>query len=169
MKTLKTLCVLFLSVLIFSCSKKDDDGGGGSAGEPEFNATINGGSFGNNYSAKLGYYSTTTTNGITIAVTDENQNIIRIFLNETGGFDTVIKEIGNVDDNGFVTNVIIRDQTAMITYNSTEGSITITENKANPEVEGGRVISGNFSVTASINTGDTVTMTGNFKNIAYLQ
>ena len=166
MKTLKTLCILFLSVAIVSCSKKDDDGGGG-APEAAFNATINGGTFGSNYSSKLGFYSTTTTNGITIAITDQNQNIIRMFLNETGGFDTVIKEIGNVDDNGFVTNVIIRDQEAMITYNSSEGQIVITENKSNPENEGGRLISGNFDITAVVNTGETVTMTGTFKNIAY--
>ncbi|KXO00920.1 hypothetical protein LS48_00075 [Aequorivita aquimaris] len=166
MKTLKILCILFLSAAIISCSKKDDDGGG-SAPEASFNATINGGSFGSNYSSRLGFYSTTTANGITIAVTDQNQNIIRFFLNETGGFDTVIKEIGNVDDNGFVTNVIIRDQEAMITYNSSEGQIVISENKSNPEIEGGRLISGNFDITAVVNTGETITMTGTFKNIAY--
>lgn len=44
MKILKTLSILFLSVLIISCSKKDDgDCGGGQALEAEFNATINGG------------------------------------------------------------------------------------------------------------------------------
>ena len=79
----------------------------------------------------------------------------------------MIKEIGNVDGNGFVTNVILRDQQAMITYNSTEGRIVINENKANPEMEDGRLISGTFDVKASINTGETVTMTGTFKNIAY--
>lgn len=167
MKTLKTLCILFLATLILSCSKKDDDGDGGGAPPAEFKATLNGGSFGSNYIAELGNYSTDSTNGITIAVTDSNLNIIRIFMNETGGFDTVIKEIGNVDGNGFVTNVIIRDQQAMITYNSTEGRIVINENKSNPEMEGGRLISGTFDVIASINTGETVTMTGTFKNIAY--
>lgn len=166
MKTLKTLCIFFLSVAIISCSKKDDDGGGG-APEAEFKATINGGSFGSNYIAELGNYSTDKTNGVTINVTDSNSNIVRIFMNETGGFDTVIKEIGNVDGNGFVTNVILRDQQAMITYNSTEGRIVINENKANPEMEDGRLISGTFDVKASINTGETVTMTGTFKNIAY--
>lgn len=167
MKTLKTLCILFLATLVLSCSKKDDDGDGGGAPPAEFKATLNGGSFGSNYIAELGNYSTDSTNGITIAVTDSNLNIIRIFMNETGGFDTVIKEIGNVDGNGFVTNVIIRDQQAMITYNSTEGRIVINENKSNPEMEGGRLISGTFDVKASINTGETVTMTGTFKNIAY--
>lgn len=168
MKTLKTLCILFLATLVLSCSKKDDDGDGGDGAPPaEFKATLNGGSFGSNYIAELGNYSTDSTNGITISVTDSNLNIIRIFMNETGGFDTVIKEIGNVDGNGFVTNVIIRDQQAMITYNSTEGRIVINENKSNPEMEGGRLISGTFDVIASINTGETVTMTGTFKNIAY--
>ena len=168
MKTLKTICILFLSLIIISCSKKDDgDDGGGSAPEAEFNATISGGSFGNNYSSRLGFYSTTTINGVTIAVTDQNQNTIRIFMNETGGFDTVIKEIGNVDDNGYVTNVIIHDQDAMITYNSSEGEIVIKENKSNPEEEDGRLISGDFNITAVVNTGETISMTGTFKNIAY--
>ncbi len=169
MKTLKTICILFLSVLIISCSKKDDgDDGGGSAGEPEFNATINGGSFGSNYNVELGSYAADSNNGVTIAVTDSNLNIIRVFMNMTGGFGSgILKEIGNVDDNGFVTNVIIRDQAAMITYNSTTGNIGITEDKENPENEGGRLISGNFTVTATINTGESVTMTGSFKNIAY--
>jgi hypothetical protein len=168
MKTLKTLCILFLSVAIISCSKKDDDGdGGGGAPPAEFKATLNGGSFGSNYTAELGSYSTDKTNGVTIAVTDANSNIIRIFMNQTGGFDNVIKEIGNVDDNGFVTNVILRDQQANNTYYATEGRIVITENKANPESEGGRLLSGTFDIKASINTGEMVTMTGNFKNIAY--
>lgn len=168
MKTLKTIFILFLSVLIISCSKSDDGDGGGSAGEPEFNATINGGSFGSNYSVKLGSYAADSNNGVTIAVTDSNSNIVRVFMNMTGGFGSgIAKVIGDVDDNGFVTNVIIRDQDAMITYNSTEGNIGITEDKENPENEGGRLISGNFTVTATSGAGPTITMTGSFKNIAY--
>ena len=57
MKTLKTISILFLSLVIISCSKKDDDNGGGSAPEAEFSATINGGGFGSNYSSRLGFYS----------------------------------------------------------------------------------------------------------------
>src|SRR5690606_7148159 len=167
MKTLKTLSILFLSVLIISCSKKDDGDDQQTAPEPEFRITIIGGSFGNNYLSELGNYTTDSTNGLTIALTDSNTNVIRIFMNETGGFASVIKEIGNVDDNGFVTNVVVRDQDAMITYTSTEGTITILENSANPENSEGRLISGTLNVTASTNTGETIVLGGPFENIAY--
>ncbi len=170
MKTLKTLSILLLSVLIISCSKKDDgDDGGGSAPEAEFNATINGGGFGSNYASRMDFYSTDyrDDSGLTLAVTDENTNIVRIFLNTTGGFGSgITKVIGDVS-NGFVTNVIIRDQTNQVTYNSSEGEINILENRENPETEDGRLISGNFTITATSGVGPTITMTGNFKNFAY--
>ncbi len=170
MKTLKTICILFLSVLIISCSKKDDGDGGGSAPEAEFSATINGGGFGSNYESRLGFYSSdyNNDNALTLAVTDANTNIVRIFLNQTGGFGSgITKIIGDVDTNGFVTNVIIRDQTNQVTYNSSEGEINILENRENPESEDGRLISGNFTITANSGAGPTVTMNGNFKNFAY--
>ncbi|HET8804003.1 MAG TPA: hypothetical protein VFM72_05440 [Aequorivita sp.] len=170
MKTLKKFSILFLSVLIISCSKKDDgDGGGGEAPEAEFSATINGGGFGSNYSSRLGFYSSDygTDTGLTLAVTDENTNIVRIFLNNAGGYGSgITKVIGEVS-NGFVTNVIIRDQTNQVTYNSSAGEINITENKENPESEDGRLISGNFTITATSGAGPTITMTGSFKNFAY--
>ena len=84
------------------------------------------------------------------------------------GFSTgVVKEIGNVDGNGFATTVIIRDQDAQITYNASSGSITITSLR-NGDGDNFKLINGNFNVTATTNTGETVTMTGNFKNIEYL-
>ncbi|MCH2490710.1 MAG: hypothetical protein MK211_11230 [Flavobacteriales bacterium] len=167
MKNLKTLSfLLFLSVLILSCSKNDDDDGS-AGGEAEFTAMIDGGTF-NNYTSELGSYSATSTNGLTIAVTDSNLNIVRLFMNATGGFSTgVVKEIGNVDGNGFATTVIIRDQDAQITYNASSGSITITSLR-NGDGDNFKLINGNFNVTATTNTGETVTMTGNFKNIEYL-
>lgn len=170
MKTLKTLSILFLSLLIISCSKKDDgDGGGGEAPEAEFSATINGGGFGSNYSSRLGFYSNDySDSGLTLAVTDENTNIVRIFLNNTGGFGSgITKVVGDVATNGFVTNVVIRDQTNQVTYDSTDGEINILENKENPESEDGRLISGNFTITATSGAGPTITMTGSFKNFAY--
>lgn len=169
MKTLKTISILFLSVLIISCSKKDDDGGG-SAPEEEFSATINGGGFGSNYASRLGFYSSDYSDdiGLTLAITDANANIVRLFLNQTGGFGSgITKVIGDVGPNGLVTNVIIRDQTNQVTYNATEGGINITENKANPESEDGRLISGNFNITATSGAGPTITMSGSFKNFAY--
>ncbi|MDC8000280.1 hypothetical protein POV26_04485 [Aequorivita todarodis] len=169
MKNLKTICILFLSVLIVSCSKKDDGDGGGSAPEAEFSATINGGGFGSNYASNLGFYSSDySDNGLTLAVTDANTNIVRIFLNQTGGFGSgITKIVGDVATNGFVTGVIIRDQTNQVTYDASDGEINITENRENPENEDGRLISGNFTITATSGAGPTVTMTGNFKNFAY--
>lgn len=167
MKNLKTLCILLLSVLMLSCSKKDDRGD--SAPEAEFSATIIGSGFGNNYTSRLGFYSSDySTNGLTLAITDENTNIVRIFLNQTGGFGSgITKIVGDVATNGFVTSVIIRDQTNQVTYDASEGEINILENRENPEFEGGRLISGNFTITATSGAGPTVTMTGNFKNFAY--
>lgn len=168
MKNLKTICILFLSVLIISCSKKDEDGGG-SAPPAEFNATINGGGFGSNYESRLGFSSNDYTDiGLTLAITDANSNVVRFFLNQTGGYGSgITKIVGDVASNGFVTGVIIRDQNAQVTYNSSEGEINITENRENPETESGRLISGNFTITANSGVGPTVTMTGNFKNFAY--
>lgn len=169
MKTLKTLSILFLSLVIISCSKKDDGDDGDSAPEAEFSATINGGGFGSNYSSRLGFYSSDySDNGLTLAVTDENTNIVRIFLNQTGGFGSgITKIINDVATNGFVTSVVIRDQTNQVTYNASEGEINILENRENPENEDGRLISGNFTITATSGAGPTITMTGNFKNFAY--
>lgn len=169
MKNFKTICILLLSLVIISCSKKDDDGGG-SAPEAEFSATINGGGFGSNYASRLGFYSTdySNDNGLTLAITDENTNIVRIFLNQTGGFGSgITKIVGDMAPNGFVTNVIIRDQTNQVTYDSSEGEINILENVENPESEDGRLISGNFTITATSGVGPSITMTGNFKNFAY--
>jgi hypothetical protein len=169
MKTLKTICILFLSVLIISCSKKDDGDGGGTAPEAEFSATINGGGFGSNYASRLGFYSSDySDNGLNLSVTDANTNVVSIFLNNTGGFGSgITKIIGDVATNGFVTNVVIRDQTNQVTYNSSDGEINILENVANPETEDGRLISGNFTITATSGAGPTITLTGNFKKIAY--
>ncbi|HBC04785.1 MAG: hypothetical protein CL528_12290 [Aequorivita sp.] len=169
MKTLKTISILFLSLVIISCSKKDDDNGGGSAPEAEFSATINGGGFGSNYSSRLGFYSSDYSgNGLTLAVTDENTNIIRIFLNNTGGFGSgITKIINDVATNGFVTSVVIRDQANQVTYNASEGEINILENRQNPENEDGRLISGNFTITATSGSGPSITMNGNFKHFAY--
>jgi hypothetical protein len=169
MKTLITLSILFLSLVIISCSKKDDGDDGGSAPEAEFSATINGGGFGSNYSSRLGFYSSDySDNGLTLAVTDENTNIVRIFLNQTGGFGSgITKIINDVATNGFVTSVVIRDQTNQVTYNASEGEINILENQENPENEDGRLISGNFTITATSGSGPAITMSGNFKNFAY--
>jgi len=166
MKTLRVTILLVLSLVTLSCSGDDD--GGSNAGTPEFTATINGGTF-NNYTAALEGFSVTASVGLTIAITDTNFNIIRLFMNNTGGFSSgVVKEVGNIDSDGFVTTVTIRDQEALITYTATSGSISISEVRSNPDEPSLKSISGTFNITASDNNGATVTMTGSFSNLDYL-
>lgn len=163
----KTLSILFLSVLIISCSKKDDDNED-SAPAATFSGSINGGPF-SNYTAKLGSYSTETSVGLTLAIIDENGNTIRIFMNQTGGFTSgTVKTIGNVDTEGFVTNALIHHAESQVTFNSTSGSITISENRTTPGEEDSNIISGSYSLTLTDNLGTTtVTMNGTFNNFAY--
>lgn len=166
MKDLKTLCILFVSLLVFSCSSDDD--GGDSVGSPEFAATIMGGPF-NNYSSVFDYYDANSDNDrVTIIITDTNQNIIRLFMNNTGGYSKgVSKEIGNVDTGGFVTAALFRDQQAQLTYNAFEGNISITEYREDPEDENYTVISGTFSIKATTNTGTEINMNGSFSNMSF--
>lgn len=167
MKNLKTLCILFLSLSIISCSSSDDDGGG-TAPAAEYTATISGATFGDKYTSTLGSYFTDTSAGITIAITDANHHVIRIFLNDKDGFDKgVTKVIGEQDYMGYYSSIVVRDQTEEVSYNSAEGSISILENKPNPASEDGRLISGTFSMAAPTSSGLIVTMTGSFKNMAY--
>ncbi|MEZ4801197.1 MAG: hypothetical protein R2797_00385 [Gelidibacter sp.] len=170
MKHSNILLVAFsLFLFTFSCSKddnKDDD----QTAEPEFSASINGGTF-SDYHATLGFYNATSgasANSLNITITDSNNNIINIFLNGTGGLNSgVIKEMNNVDSEGFVTNLVIRDQAAQVTYTSTSGSITISENREGPSDSGYRYISGDINVTTSTNTGTEVTITGSFTDFKY--
>lgn len=165
MKTLKKLSILFIALIVISCSKDEGDGGGDTDAAAEFTATINGGPY-NNLVAKLGSYSASSSNGLTIAVVDENGNTIRLFMNSTGGFGSgVTKEVGNVDGDGFQTGALFRDQATQIIYNAISGNITISQNKESNADPDNRVVSGAFNVTANINTGTTITMNGTFKNI----
>ena len=166
MRHLKSIGILCLTLLTLSCSKDDDSNS--DAPEAAFTAAINGGSF-SNYTANLGFYDASSSQGtLTISITDDNNNIIRIFVNSTGGLSGgVVKQVGDVDSNGFGTNVTIRDQAAQITYSSIDGSVTISHNVAHPDNDIQRLVSGSFNITATTNTGDTVTMTGNYENIAF--
>ncbi|MCB0458133.1 MAG: hypothetical protein KDC91_10355 [Flavobacteriaceae bacterium] len=164
MKNLKTLSLLFITVtFVYSCSKNNDDND--SDATAEFSATINGGTY-NNFQASLGSYSADSSNGLTIAVVDDSGNTIRLFMNSTGGFSSgVIKEVGNIDDNGFQTSALFRDTNTQVIYNSISGNIKITQNKESNTDPNNRVVTGTFNVTANVNTGTTITMVGTFKNI----
>ncbi|MEZ4794006.1 MAG: hypothetical protein R2773_00745 [Flavobacteriaceae bacterium] len=164
MKPLKTLSILVITLtLIISCSKKDD--GSDTDGASEFSATLNGGTY-NNFSATLGSYTSSSANGLTIAVVDANGNTIRLFMNTTGGFNSgATKEVGNIDGNGFQTSALFRDANTQIIYNAVSGSLSITQNKESNNDSNSRVLSGTFNVTANFNTGTPLTMVGTFKNI----
>lgn len=164
------LLLVSLVFFTFSCSK-DEGSDENPAENAEFNATINGGIF-TNYSATLGFYSAEHAvgqNTLTINVTDANNNIVRLFMNDTDGLGSgTVKQINNADSNGFVTNLIFRDQEAQVTYSSISGSITISENIENPSNSEYRLISGSFNVITSTNTGTELTVNGTFSNMEYL-
>ena len=164
------LLLVSFVIFTFSCSK-DEENDEDPADNAAFNATINGGIF-TNYNATLGFYSADQgigQNNLTINVTDANNNIVRLFMNETDGLGSgTVKQINNADSNGFVTNLIFRDQEAQVTYSSISGSITISENIENPSNSEFRLISGSFNVITSTNTGTEVSVDGTFSNMVYL-
>tara|TARA_R100000935_G_scaffold5241_1_gene12058 strand:- start:4545 stop:5045 length:501 start_codon:yes stop_codon:yes gene_type:complete len=166
MKNIKPMVVIALVLTLIACSKKDDDGGSTSA-EATYSATINGGAF-TNYTSTLGHYSPDFNgNGLTLAIVDQNTNTIRVFLNKTGGYSNgVIKTIGNVDTDGFMTGVVIRSEETQQIYNSTEGTITITNSFIDSDTDQNG-ISGTIMVTATTNTGTEVTISGTFENFLY--
>lgn len=174
MKNLQIFNVLFIALLTLSCSKDDDNQNSDSqteAQEPKFQATINGGSF-TNYPFELGVYEITRgTNGNTISinVADTQGQSINLFLNGTDGFSNgTVKEIGNIDSDDFTTHAVIRDQQAVITYFSSSGSITVTNNRAHPSKSGYRLISGNYSIMASsIDNVNTTELTGSFTELEF--
>jgi hypothetical protein len=168
MKNLKILSFLFISIVMMSCSK--DDNKDNPADNAEFNAIINGGTF-SNYSSTLGFYHAEigiSGNSLRIDVTDANNNTINLFINSTGGLDgPVIKEVGNMDTDGFITSANIRDQASMLTYSAISGTITIGTNKENPSDSDYRLITGEFNITANNSTTGEITMIGSFKNLEY--
>jgi len=166
MKILKPLLFLAIALLVLSCNKDDD---GDNVPEANYAALINGGTF-NNYNSVMNFYDVSTAlDRLTLNITDNNNHIIRIFLNNTGGYGSGIsKTIGAADSDGFVTTVTIRDQDNMITYTSVSGTVTITSNNEKPGDSEYRLISGNFNIDATTSTGDTVNMSGTFSNMQYL-
>ena len=169
MKHLKILTLLFISVVIMSCSKSDSEEEN-PADNATFNVSINGSSF-NNYNATLGFYVAEigiSGNSLGINVTDSNNNVINLFLNASGGLASgTTKQIGDVDADNFATSAVIRDQVAQVTYYGSSGSITITKSIENPSDSDYRLISGTFNITAPGNNSTTVTMTGSFSDFEY--
>ncbi|WP_044401938.1 hypothetical protein [Lacinutrix sp. Hel_I_90] len=173
MKNLRLFSLLFLSIITLSCNKDDDDAIDNTpAQEAAFQAVINGGAY-SDYSYIVGVYNITKgTNGNTLSIdiADINGEMITLFLNGTGGFSAgTIKEMGNIDSNSFTTYTLIRQQQPQISYFSTSGSATITNNRQHPTAPGHRLISGHFSITASsIDGNNTTAMTGSFTELDYV-
>lgn len=173
---MKNVCILALSLVTFftlSCSGDDDSIDNNTpAGESVFQATINGGSY-SNYEYSLGVYEVVKgTNGNTLSINtgDRNGDMVNLFLNGTGGFDSgTIKEMGNIDSDNFTTFASIRQADSQITYFSTSGSVTITTNREHPTETGHRLLSGNFSITASsIDGTNTTSMLGSFTELDFV-
>ena len=170
MKNLQFISVLFLSMIVLSCSK-DDSTDNPPTGETLFQANLDGGTY-SNYAFTLGVYEITkASNGtMSIDIGDTNGNLVTLFLNGNGGFgDGVIKQIGNIDSNNFTTHAIIR-QPQQVTYFSTTGNVKITTNREHPTKSGHRLISGTFNVTASTIDGSNVTtLIGSFNELDYTE
>lgn len=169
MKNLRLLKILILTLFIVSCSS-DDENSNPLSEEQGINAIINGGTF-NDYTFSESIYQITksTNNTISIDAGDSNGNQLTLFLNGLGGFGSgTIKNMGDSDSNNFVTYILIRQNNPELSYFSSTGNLTITENRTHPTVSGMRLLSGNFEITASpVNDTTTTTMTGAFIDLEF--
>ncbi len=168
MKNLHLLTILFLSILTVSCSK-DESNVDTSAQEEAFQATINGGTY-SDYPFTMGAYQITKNgNTLSIDVVDINGEMVTLFLNGNGGFGSdTVKAMGNIDSSNFVTYGLIRQSEPQISYYSSSGNVTITNNREHPTESGRRLISGTFTITAtSIDNSNTTAMTGSFVELDY--
>lgn len=169
MKNLHLLSIVFLTILTFSCTK-DDSNDSPSAQEEAFQATINGGTY-SNYAFTMGaYQATKASNGtLSLDISDLNGEMITLFLNGNGGFGSdTVKTMGNMDANNFVTYGLIRQSDPQISYYSSGGNVTITNNREHPTESGHRLISGTFSITATtLDSSNTTAMTGSFTELDY--
>lgn len=170
MKNLQLLTILFLSFAIFSC-EKDENNDNPPAQEEGFNAVINGDTY-SDYAFTLGIYDITkgsNSNTLNLDFADSNGEMITLFLNGTGGLGNgTVKEMGNIDADNYQTYVLIRQTQPQLSFYSSSGNVTITNNREHPTVSGMRLISGNFNIQATSTDGlHTVSMTGSFTELEY--
>ncbi|WP_296316249.1 hypothetical protein [Winogradskyella sp. UBA3174] len=171
MKDLQLLTILFFSVITLSCNK-DENNDNLPPQQETFEATINGGTY-DNYSFTIGAYQITKgTNGNTLSIdiADPNGDMVTLFLNGDGGFSSnTVKPMGGIDSNNFVTYGLIRQSNPQLSYFSSSGNVTITNNREHPTELGHRLISGTFSITATSSDGlNTTSMTGSFIELNYV-
>ncbi len=92
---------------------------------------------------------------------DHNLNVL--LGNET------VKTMGNVDANNFVTYGLIRQSQPQISYYSSSGNVTITNNREHPTESGHRLISGSFNIMAtSLDATNTTSLIGSFSELDYV-
>jgi hypothetical protein len=171
MKNLRILFILISFVIASSCDK-NDDGSNAPIEGTTFQATVNGGNY-SNYTFDIGVYAITKgTNGNTLSIDigDVNGEQLTLFLNGTDGFSNgTIKQMGNEDTNNFVTYALFRQQNPLTSYYSTNGNVTITNNRTHPTESSKGLISGNFDITVSpIDSNIILTLTGSFTELEYL-
>lgn len=158
-------------MIMLSCSS--DDANNDPSEGPSFQATINGGTF-SNYSFKLGAYEAVKgTNGNTLKITmaDKNGKQITLFLNSTGGFKTgIVKQMGDVDSDKFITYVEIKNNEPSAQYFSQSGTLKITNNREHPSNSQKSLISGEFNIVASTTDGTiSITMKGSFNDLQFVE
>ena len=169
MKNLRLLSILFVSIITLSCNKDDANS---ATQEKGFQAVINGATY-SDYSFVLSVFEITKgTNGNTLSIdiSDNNGDMITLFLNGSGGFSSdTVKEMGNIDSNNFVTYALVRQSQPQVSYYSSSGNVTITNNRTHPTESGHRLISGNFNIAATALDGmNMLSMTGSFTELDYI-
>jgi len=172
MKNLKLMMLIVLSITLFSCNKNDE---GSDDGEiiprnVDFQATINGGTFTDYQSVLDSYFASSTEGTLTIAVTDTNTNIVRLFINDTNGLNTgSVNMIGDESGQGFITTAIVRDQANKVTYTSVSGSISILENVIDADDNDISYVTSSFEIILNSETSaDPVTLNGVFEDVRFV-
>lgn len=172
MKNLKIIPLLFLSLIIMSCSSDDVTAANNPTNGPTIKATINGGPF-SNYNFQLGVYQVkkqVSPNKLTIEMADREGKQLTILLNGTGGFDAGVEKVmGDTDDSKFRTYINIRNNNPAGSFYSNSGSLKITSHRPDPDDNQQMLISGEFSITAATQDApkDVITFKGKFTDLAY--
>ena len=162
--------LIVLCITFFACNKSDDsDDRETIIRNTDFTGTIDGGTF-NNYQTVLETYVASSIDGtLTIAVTDTNTNVIRLFLNGSTNLNTGSENIiGDSDSQGFITALVFRDQANAVTYNAVSGNIIILDNVVDADETDINYATGKFEVVLNSETNtNPISFRGNFQNIRY--
>ncbi|MEM1001313.1 MAG: hypothetical protein AAGH46_01540 [Bacteroidota bacterium] len=174
MKDLRLSIGFIACLLIFACESEDSQDlqtPPTLSDDPGVSVIINGDSYSNyNFNDAVYQISKPNPNALHIQAGDENGDQIDLFLNGTGGFSNgAIKEIGNTDENNFMTYALVRQADTQLNYfATTSGQVVIQSNETHPSKEGFRLISGSISLSASTQDAlNTLTVVGTFTDLEY--